>query len=554
MSQSRARSPSSEPDATSDPGCEPSGAEPCALCPVCAQRFRDPRILPCLHSVCADCARRLEPFRDPAPAPGPNAGSVSVLCPQCDAQVELPPGGVEELPPDHLALDRVFLESLSLGWDDGPGSEPGAGLRLACDLCGEGGAQYRCQVCSTNLCTFCSQAHRRQKRTSAHSVELLLDLRAQGRLSRPTLCPLHPGLRLQLYCEPCDAAMCGECSSTAHRGHRCIPAHDAADRHAQHIHRLLEDIRPRLAHLEGALRLVESSQNALRARADEVAQEVRAFARDYAVAVEQHCGALLQRLEDVCLHRRNLLHLQRAQLRQTLADVRGGADFAERLLTAGFDPPPVAADSSTIYFLPQESAGQVGGFPMVGVIQAKVVDPSKCVLQGEGAQRGREGQQGHFTLLCRDTTGEPMGRGGDAVLVSIVHRDRRDCTAEATVVDNGDGSYRVSYTPSEPGLYSVWVCVRAQHIKGSPFVLAVNRKFQKHHGVFHCCSFCSSGGAKEARCACGGSMPGGYQGCGHSHPGHPGRAYWSCCGSTVEISECVSGVGSACGIIRTVAL
>lgn len=36
---------------------------------------------------------------------------------------------------------------------------------------------------------------------------------------------------------------------------------------------------------------------------------------------------------------------------------------------------------------------------------------------------------------------------------------------KTTVVDNSDGSYRVSYTPVEPGLYSVWVCVKARHVK-----------------------------------------------------------------------------------------
>lgn len=36
---------------------------------------------------------------------------------------------------------------------------------------------------------------------------------------------------------------------------------------------------------------------------------------------------------------------------------------------------------------------------------------------------------------------------------------------ETAVTDNSDGSYSVSYTPQEPGAYSVWVCVKAQHVK-----------------------------------------------------------------------------------------
>lgn len=38
-------------------------------------------------------------------------------------------------------------------------------------------------------------------------------------------------------------------------------------------------------------------------------------------------------------------------------------------------------------------------------------------------------------------------------------------TVETTLVDNNNGSYTVSYTPEEPGAYSVWVCVKAQHVK-----------------------------------------------------------------------------------------
>lgn len=33
------------------------------------------------------------------------------------------------------------------------------------------------------------------------------------------------------------------------------------------------------------------------------------------------------------------------------------------------------------------------------------------------------------------------------------------------VKDNKDGSYHVSYTPKEPGVYTVWVCIREQHVQ-----------------------------------------------------------------------------------------
>ncbi|XP_068969035.1 uncharacterized protein [Bombus flavifrons] len=61
-----------------------------------------------------------------------------------------------------------------------------------------------------------------------------------------------------------------------------------------------------------------------------------------------------------------------------------------------------------------------------------------------------------------------------------------------------------------------------------------------HTGIYHCCTFCSSGGKKEATCGCGGIIPGGYKGCGHGHIGHPGVYHWSCCGSILRYGCCLS--------------
>lgn len=41
----------------------------------------------------------------------------------------------------------------------------------------------------------------------------------------------------------------------------------------------------------------------------------------------------------------------------------------------------------------------------------------------------------------------------------------------------------------------------------------------------------------NGNCGCGGTIPGGYQGCGHGHAGHPGNKHWSCCGNTQEIGS-----------------
>lgn len=187
--------------------------------------------------------------------------------------------------------------------------------------------------------------------------------------------------------------------------------HEVIHQHGDRIRELVSrSLRPRLFRLEEALKCVEVSQEALQSRAEGMAREIQAFAQAYTSAVETHCRSLLHSLEDLRLQKHNQLQLQRAQLEQALCDVRGSVDFAERLLTCGseaeilsvkgvttrrlmsllelgYDPhmTSVSHDSGgSICFLPQGLAGQVEGFPMVGVLQAKTVDPSKCTVQGEG--------------------------------------------------------------------------------------------------------------------------------------------------------------------------
>lgn len=154
MSQFDLRENAEQPPSNSEHEHNGTSVNPRAVCNVCQRLYRDPKILPCLHTFCSDCIGRLEPFsvssrcRRDGEAAEEDRASVTVLCPDCDSEVDIPPSGPEGLSTDHLALDEVFQETLVT---DGP---------LGCDLCGEGGAESRCEVCCVSLCEFCCQAHR----------------------------------------------------------------------------------------------------------------------------------------------------------------------------------------------------------------------------------------------------------------------------------------------------------------------------------------------------------------------------------------------------------
>ncbi|XP_027486965.1 transcription intermediary factor 1-beta-like, partial [Corapipo altera] len=125
------------------PRAEPLGhLELLEHCGRCRERLtpqRDPRLLPCLHSVCGTCL----------------GGDGAVFeCPVCHYQCPL--GDI---------LDNFFLQ------DSGAGATAGPEPRQSCSSCEDNAAATRfCDDCAEPLCDTCVQAHLRVRYTRGHSV------------------------------------------------------------------------------------------------------------------------------------------------------------------------------------------------------------------------------------------------------------------------------------------------------------------------------------------------------------------------------------------------
>ncbi|XP_062905931.1 E3 ubiquitin-protein ligase TRIM45 [Mobula hypostoma] len=536
-------------------------------CLVCRSFYSNPKLLPCLHTFCLDCLSGLEQFCVPQTGREVRSGSrVCILCPACDFEVYVPTAGMQGLTTNHLIQNEVLLERLKR-----------LDHKLVCDLCNDGEAERRCQVCSAVLCDFCSKAHRRQRATASHNLVALKDLQGgTGRIVQSIMCSAHPSEELRLFCETCDCLVCRDCCIVGHQDHNCDFITNVINEHGKSIKQLLKKTQPRIGVLQENIQKIHNSRLILKEQLSNITEEINSFTEDYIKALEKHRNRLLKELEELKMQKENSLNLHQIQLEQILADVKTGVDFTESLLTNGspgeilltecvvvnrlkqlneisYSTPP--GEDDWIQFHSQERAGQCDGFEVFGIITTKTIDPTKCILQGEGLHVAQQDQPSTFTLVCNDQSGQKMGRGSESIRVSIFNKNKKECI-KTTLQDNHDGTYRIIYTPQMSGSYVAWVCVNGQHVQGSPFTVTVEGKFREHVGIFHCCTFCSSGGQKDVHCGCKGTMPGGFQGCGHGHKTHPGHPHWSCCGNPSKDSECSGALhgSSYQNLVRTVAL
>eukprot|EP00118_Oscarella_pearsei_P028822 m.3022 g.3022 ORF g.3022 m.3022 type:complete len:1777 (+) comp9010_c0_seq1:150-5480(+) len=89
-------------------------------------------------------------------------------------------------------------------------------------------------------------------------------------------------------------------------------------------------------------------------------------------------------------------------------------------------------------------------------------DAAKVKAEGPGLKGGLTNEPAEFTV---DTS-----KAGDAGLAILVEGPSQ---AEMKVDDNGDGTCRVHYHPTEPGEYLVNIKFDEEHIPGSPFMAAI---------------------------------------------------------------------------------
>jgi hypothetical protein len=101
------------------------------------------------------------------------------------------------------------------------------------------------------------------------------------------------------------------------------------------------------------------------------------------------------------------------------------------------------------------------------------IDPEQCIASGTGITGGTAGSPVVFLIRTKDTSGRLVNEGGAYLVVTIEHQSKKpnqnSVPIQAQIVDNGNGSYKASYSVSEKGSYLVDVRMNGASIAGSPF-------------------------------------------------------------------------------------
>ncbi|CAG9859609.1 unnamed protein product [Phyllotreta striolata] len=540
-------------------------------CPLCKNQYEDPRILPCLHTFCLKCLEQLEQTDfsvwnddDDAQKTSSSSGSIKAssagsgytsdkpddlspgkcfFCPSCGSSADLPIEGVGGFLPNYPLLHKMLSANVNP-----------SNYNHLCDVCtSDKSITFRCIDCSINLCDVCEENHHKQNPSQKHKIATLGEAAKQ-----PLMCLRHPDMELVLFCSSCSQVICKDCLSNAHRDHSCEPVSKAIKYHQAKLKSLADRARNAVEDSAVASSKINSLSKTVESQCNSVQSEVEQFIEEYIQSVEHHKSGLLEQIKEVKEEKLRSIGEEKEKVQKRLRDARDVAYFlsdllaatdaemlvylplvAEKMAKCGDPPGTDLKVSGSLHFLKEETVKCPNDFYTVyGVLTTQSVSPENCFLNTTVLQNLRVGKKVEVLLETRDHDDVPIERGGEEVSSNILHWEGGvSKSLIVNVKDKRNGMYVISFTPDVPGKLILNVNIKGQPVKGSPFPVNV-RTIKQHIGLYHCCTFCSSKGNKEAVCGCAGEMPGGYKGCGHGHEGHPGRRHWSCCGSILEHSEC----------------
>ncbi|XP_075887793.1 tripartite motif-containing protein 3b isoform X2 [Nelusetta ayraudi] len=400
------------------------------VCSICLDHYRNPKVLPCLHTFCESCLQNYIPPE-----------SLTLSCPVCRQTSILPEKGVAAL------QNNFFITNLME-------------------------VLQRDSECS---------------RLESCSVLESVSAAAAG---KPLCCPNHEGKVMEFYCESCETAMCLECTEGEHREHVTVPLRDVVEQHKAVLKTQLDAIRSRLPQLTAAIELVTEISRQLNERKMEAVAEITRTFEELERALHQRKTALVTEMENICGTKQKVLQAQLASLLQGKEHIQSSCSFTEQALNHGsatevllvqkqmservtalarHDFPERPHQNAHLDCL-VETEGLRRSIQNLGVLLTTAAVAHTSVATGEGLRHAATGQHHTVTVTTKDKEGE-LVRTGNAVLKAEITSADGSRTAETEVADNKNGTYEVGYTLHSEGEYSFALMLYGQPIRGSPFRL-----------------------------------------------------------------------------------
>ena len=456
-------------------------------CQLCSNPYKEPRILPCLHSFCGQCLHK-EIER--------SGTKMKIECPTCQRCITIPEGGVNAIPQNlHLGFEVEVAGYMSKIGSDGEKS---------CDACIDGRmgpAMVFCCTCHHFLCKLCHDYHMHNKILCHHrivglhkeSLKLLPSImKPAGQLYSQ---PLYVKGELKLYCETCQSLICRD--YTLHKDHRIAEICNIAK-----VRR--DTLREALVCAQNVTSKVTRAIDAN----DRMAEQVEAFRENATLimnqafeqlhqTVEKRKKTLFSEMEAISLSKTTALTLQKEELMKIQDEIGRYTAMTSHILQNHTDHEmialgdllptelkailqkvdnvphsPIQSSDMHVHLCTDSLIKQLSTF---GHVMDSPPSPSQSTWSSESVAKVKG--MYYVKVKSMSSKGERYPYGGLQVKAELRSMSYKETVVPSEVEDHGDGTYTFTLIPQTVGRHKLLITMDGQHVQKSPCDIDVRMKY-----------------------------------------------------------------------------
>ena len=432
-------------------------------CSVCSNVYTNPKQLPCLHIFCLTCLNDLART---------SAHHGSVKCPLCQSEVAVPETGTMETLPSCLhvknLLDIFAFKECNIS-------------EITCGNCNKKNeeASY-CSHCDDFWCHGCLNAHNILKENKLHRVLALKDMgNFEDVLKRPDTLVRQTG---------------------------AIADHASGDTNVakvmNNIDCKLDTAKESSNTISNCIQLLEEETRLLDYRSKTNKERIQQTVKSLILALQQKEQELVTEVEiqtkeaqEQVKKRKDELQDQLNKRGQSISQIealiqRGtGAEFVtstkpiiDNLLEGlqrlqDLEMPSTTDWKTVTMFARNEEISQSLQNSGIGHLATKktTTELNKCSVKW--FQAATAGLKTEIEVITKNSVGEQCYCPGDYITVQLISAQDRNTVVEMKIIDNYNGSYMISFIPSEAGQHLPTLQVNGETAGGFPPILIKERSF-----------------------------------------------------------------------------
>ena len=418
-------------------------------CAICLDSYTDPKLLQCFHVYCRDCLVRL--------VVRGQQGQLVLTCPTCRQVTPIPANGVNGL--QSAFQVQELLEVL--------------------------------------------EEHKKHKDTVTSQEGAVSDLTHPTSSKKGTpCCSIIGGKELELYCETCGELICSHCAlrGQKHHSHKYDLINSCFEKYKGEMTPSLQPVEKQLTTINRALAVLDRHCGEISDQRVAIETDIHHTTQRLHEIIDVRKTELIRQLHQVTQEKLKTLATQRDELETIQVQLKSCLEFVEESLktnsqeevlkmkttiikqvkglTAPLQPEILKskAEADVKFIILSDITAMCRNYGQIDVPGRP--DPSQCHATGKGLDVAVVGEKSTAIVQASNFKGEPFKKEMALLQCELVS-ELTSAVVRGDVSRRGGSQYKIGYRPTIKGRHQLHIKVEDQHIRGSPFSVAVKSPLEK---------------------------------------------------------------------------